>query len=68
MAFKYTTSDGDTIDLIAYKHYGHTTGNVVEMLIDANPHVLHLTVLPAGLSIALPDYTQNAEEGINLWD
>lgn len=64
------TSDGDTADFIAWKHYGTTDGLVVEQLLDANKGLSDMgPVLPAGVLVRLPviDTTQKAQ-GIKLWD
>jgi len=64
------TSDGDTADFIAWKHYGTTDGLVVEQLLDANKGLSDMgPVLPAGVLVYLPviDTTQKAQ-GIKLWD
>lgn len=64
------TSDGDTADYIAWKHYGTTDALVVEQLLDANKGLADMgPVLPAGVLVRLPeiDTTQKAR-GIKLWD
>ncbi|AWM87381.1 tail protein X [Microvirga sp. 17 mud 1-3] len=70
MALEYRTSDGDTVDFIAWKHYGTTDGLVVEQLLDANKGLADMgPVMPAGVLVLLPeiDTTQKAQ-GIKLWD
>jgi phage tail protein X len=66
----YSTSDGDMVDEIAFKHYGTTAGRVVEQLLDANPGLADRgPVLPAGVVIALPDIDVTAKAiGTKLWD
>lgn len=49
-----TTTDGDTLDLVAWRAYGRVAG-AVEAVIAANPHALAPTVLAAGVAIRLPD-------------
>lgn len=65
----YTTSDGDMVDLIAYRFYGaHETTPVVYR---ANPDLVFLPeVLPAGVVITMPAYTPPPQVSpqINLWD
>lgn len=51
----YQTSDGDTVDRIAYRHYGSLEGQVVERVLLANPGLADQgPLLPAGLRVALP--------------
>jgi phage tail protein X len=66
----YITSDGDTADLIAWKYYGSVAPSVVEKLLDANTGLADYgPVLPAGVSIALPEIDVAAKtQGVKLWD
>lgn len=51
----YITSDGDTVDQIAFKNYGSIEGLVVERVYLANPGLADYGPdIPAGVSIALP--------------
>lgn len=70
MALKYRTREGDTADLIAWKHYGRQDGQLVEMLVDANPGLADRgPVLPAGILITLPDFQLPEQvKGVRLWD
>ncbi|MGU5544060.1 tail protein X [Aeromonas veronii] len=65
----YRTSDGDTIDYIAWKFYQTLEGRVVEQLLDANPGIADLgPVLPAGVLVNMPDIVpQQHEQGVRLW-
>lgn len=65
----YRTSDGDTIDYIAWKFYQTLDGRVVEQLLDANPGIADLgPVLPAGMRVNMPDIApQQQEQGVRLW-
>lgn len=67
---QYRTSDGDTADYIAWKHYGTQDGQVVERLVDANPGLADLgPLLPAGVIINLPELeAAGVTEGVKLWD
>ena len=68
MGLRYQTRDGDTIDYIAWKHYGGTAPGVVEQLLEANPGLVRYgMVLPAGLDIALPDMPPRVAPGEALW-
>ncbi len=70
MAYRYTTKDGDTVDYIAWRHYGRQDGQIVEMLLDANPGLADRgPVLSSGTSIALPEMpTPEQDNGVRLWD
>jgi phage tail protein X len=70
MAQQYRTSEGDTVDLIAWKYYGTQSGQVVEKLLAANAGLADRgPVLPAGLVITLPDMpTAGQSKGVKLWD
>lgn len=65
----YRTSDGDTLDYIAWKFYETLEGRVVEQLLDANPSIADLgPVLPAGVLVKMPDIApQQQEQGVRLW-
>ncbi|MDX7721787.1 tail protein X [Aeromonas caviae] len=65
----YRTSDGDTIDYIAWKFYQTLEGRVVEQLLDANPGIADLgPALPAGVLVNMPDIVpQQQEQGVRLW-
>lgn len=70
MAQQYVSRDGDTADLIAWKHYGTQEGRVVEMLLEANRGLADYgAVLPAGVKITLPDFQMPEKvNGVRLWD
>lgn len=70
MALQYRTSDGDTADYIAWKHYGTTDRLVVEQLLEANHGLADMgPVLPAGVLVALPEIdTTEKTTGVRLWD
>ncbi len=70
----YTSKEGDTVDLVCFRHYGHTAG-VVETVLASNPGLAALgAVLPKGTEFILPDLTApedqliEKEEGVKLWD
>lgn len=61
---------GDTVDAIAWRYYGRTTG-VVEQLLQANPGLADLgPVLPVGQPVNMPAIAAPAEQNtaVNLWD
>lgn len=70
MAYRYTTREGDTVDYIAWRHYGRQDGQVVEMLLDANRGLADRgPTLPAGLKVDLPELPEpERENGVRLWD
>lgn len=65
----YMTSDGDTVDYIAWKYYQTLEGRVVEQLLEANPGIADLgPVLPAGVLLTMPDIApEQQEQGARLW-
>lgn len=63
-----TTTEGDTIDEICWRHYGSTVGGIVEATIEANPHLLSYSPrLPAGLSITMPAQSTEPLRRRRLW-
>lgn len=62
-------NQGDTVDVICWRHYGRTAG-VTEAVLEANPGIaVHVPYLPMGLEISLPDIAaQKKQETIQLWD
>lgn len=69
---QYRTKDGDTVDGICWRYYGTQAGTAtaVALVLEANPGLAdHGPVLPAGVSVLLPDLpTPVAEQGVSLWD
>lgn len=62
------TLQGDTVDLLCYRHYGRSQG-VTEQVIAANPGMTRQIFLNAGQAVELPDITSKAEqETVQLWD
>lgn len=66
---EYITSQGDTVDYIAWKHYGNTDPGIVEAVFEANPGLAARDVeFSAGINIILPDVeAPKAEEIVTLW-
>ncbi|MBG6242216.1 MAG: phage tail protein [Candidatus Symbiopectobacterium sp. Dall1.0] len=59
---------GDTVDLLCYRHYGTSQG-VTEQVIAANPGLSRQIFLNAGQVVVLPDIAHKAEqETVQLWD
>lgn len=70
MALEYRTSDGDTADYIAFRHYGTTDHGVVEKLLQANPGLADRgPLLPPNVMVILPEIdTTDKVQGVRLWD
>ena len=67
----YSTREGDVLDEIVWRHYGVTNSAMLRQVFAANPTLAEQpAVMPAGVSIVLPDIEQPAEEtaGVSLWD
>lgn len=70
MATTYRTKQGETLDLICWRHYGLRRG-IVERVLNANYGLANQPpVLPMGLSIVLPDIPQPTQTAPiqKLWD
>lgn len=65
---RYVTKDGDTVDWVCWKQYGRS-GGTTEAVLEANPGLAdHGPVLPAGLTINLPDLPQApARAVVRIW-
>lgn len=59
---------GDTVDLLCYRHFGHTRH--VEAVLAANKGLSDTPFLQAGQAVILPDPddTRTTNEIIQLWD
>lgn len=66
----YITSQGDTVEYIAWKFYGTQASKVVEQVLAANAGLADRgPVLPANVTITLPAIdTKAAAVGVKLWD
>lgn len=67
----YRTVEGDTVDLIAWRHYGDEA--LATAIFDANPGLADLgAVLPSGTLVRLPDRADTPPTGgagrVHLWD
>jgi phage tail protein X len=59
-------NQGDTVDLIAHRHYGDTA--MVTAILDANPGLSALgPVLPLGTPVSLPPKHTPVATAITLW-
>ncbi len=68
-AVSYRSEVGDTVDLIAWRHYGNQIANATEVILEANRGLAeHGAVLPAGTLVILPEVEQPRErESVRLW-
>jgi phage tail protein X len=70
MATQVRAMQGDTVDIICWRHYGRT-GRVTEAVYEANPGLCELgPVLPHGHLITLPDIatSEPVDNTVHLWD
>lgn len=68
MAKTIRTSDGDILDEICYRHYGHLLG-VVEQIYEANYGLAQIKQpYPAGVVIHLPDLPPKPQPTVTLWE
>lgn len=70
MAGTIITGNGERLDQIARRVYGTWTGGIVERLLSVNPHLPEQSaVLPAGVSIYLPDppAPKKIKQTVKLW-
>lgn len=61
----YTTVQGDMWDSIAYKCYGDEAG--INVLMDANEDYIDTVVFPAGVTLAVPEYTKPVTSTLPPW-
>ena len=64
----YNPNDGDDLDDICYRVYGHPNGTV-EKVLEANDFLgFQPPVLPAGLKIQLPEINdKKSTQTVRLW-
>lgn len=61
----YTTIQGDTWDMIAYKKLGST--NYTDQLISANMEHVGILLFPAGVTLRLPEITEKVSGDLPPW-
>ncbi|WCH24356.1 tail protein X [Aeromonas salmonicida] len=63
------SQQGDTLDLILFRHYGYTSG-ITEQVLNLNPGLATLgPIIPTGTLINMPAAPTQAEQPlIQLWD
>ncbi|MDX7390688.1 tail protein X [Citrobacter freundii] len=65
---KVKALQGDTVDLLCWRHYGTTQG-VTEYVLSANPGLSLRMFLDAGQEVELPELPPPARrEIVQLWD
>lgn len=65
MSKTYTTIQGDTWDLIAYKLYG--SEKYMKNLIEANWPLLEVLVFSSGTVINVPDIPEDSDKDAPFW-
>lgn len=65
MASTYTTVQGDTWDLIAYKLYGEE--KYMKYLIEANWPLLDVLIFSSGTVLTVPELPEEANEDVPFW-
>jgi len=68
---EYVTRQNDVLDDVVHRYYGDLDNRAVETVLEANRGLAdHGPVLPAGVTIMLPDRvpTQETQELQTLWD
>lgn len=65
MSKTYTTIQGDTWDLIAYKLYG--SEKYMKNLIEANWPLLEVLVFSSGTVLNVPDIPEDSDEDAPFW-
>lgn len=68
MATTLRTTDGDVLDGVCMRTYGHLNGSV-EAVLTANPGLADIAQpFPAGVLITLPDVQAQQRNAIKLWE
>jgi len=70
MTTVYSSREGDTVDVIAWRYYGRQDARTVEQVLEANRHLADYgPQLPGGIDVVLPDIaTPGKVQGVRLWD
>lgn len=64
---KVKALQGDTVDLLCWRHYGTTQG-ITEKVLATNPGLSQQVFLRAGQEIELPEIVQSKQqEMVQLW-
>ncbi|WP_425383799.1 tail protein X [Wolbachia endosymbiont (group A) of Scoparia ambigualis] len=69
MIVHYITREKEMLDYICFKHYGHSSGTVEELLLE-NPGLAEYgSFLPAGLKIRLPIIQKQLKKSkLKVWE
>lgn len=69
MATQVRTHQGETVDALCWRHYGHTLG-AVEAVLQANPGLASCgLILPQGILVLMPTLPAPAPKPtVSLWD
>lgn len=65
MASKYTTTQGDCWDALAYKIYG--AEKYMKLLIEANWPYAEILVFPSGIELTVPDVPEEFDKDAPFW-
>ena len=70
MITTYLTKQGDMLDDVVFRFYGDTSSRIAESVLERNRGLADFgPVMPAGLSISLPQRTATAAAPLTrLWD
>jgi len=60
----YTTIQGDTWDMVAFKVYGHE--RYLKELIETNPAHIHTAIFSGGIVLSCPDIPADTKQSVNL--
>lgn len=61
----YTTTQGDTWDLIAYRQLG--SERYTALLLEANTRYIHTVVFSAGIKLTIPEVSTPLPESLPPW-
>jgi phage tail protein X len=67
---RVTAQQGDTVDLLCWRHYGVTQG-MVELVLEQNPGLADYGMtLPHGLEVEMPEAPKQKTQSplLQLWD
>ncbi|EIJ4777885.1 tail protein X [Salmonella enterica] len=65
---KVKALEGDTVDLLCFRHYGSTQG-VTEKVFAANPGLSNRVFLTPGQMVEMPEQVpEKRRESVQLWD
>lgn len=68
--FVYETviaEEGDTVDLIAWRRFGSSSGPT-EAILDANPGLAANAIIEAGRAVRIPvPVKKDRAQGVNIW-